>query len=95
MKKNKTIKLRDISQLIGYSNRAASDLTRRTDADIKIWLKKHSTPRARYVFSKIKEYQQQIHDRGEIIKRRNGAKYDKSLLERNINDLVREEKKNE
>ena len=95
MKKNKTIKLRDIAALIGYSERAASDLTRRTDADIKLWLKKHSTPRSMYVFGKIKEYQQQIHDRGEIIKRRNGVKYDKSLLERNINDLVREKKQNE
>ena len=95
MKTNKTIKLRDIAALIGYSNRAASDLTRRTDADIKLWLKKHGTPRARYVFGKIKEYQQQIRDRGEIRKQRNSIKYDKSLLERNINDLVREKKQNE
>ena len=95
MKKNKTLKLLDISALIGYSNRVASDLTRRTDADIRLWLKKHNTQRARYVFGKIKEYQQQIRDRGEITKRRNGAKYDKSLLERNINDLVREKKQNE
>ena len=95
MKKNKTIKLRDIAALIGYSNRAASDLARRKDADIKLWLKKHNTPRSRYVFNKIKEFQQQIRDRGEIIRQRNGVKYDKSLLERNINDLVREKKKNE
>lgn len=95
MKTDKKLKLRDISELIGYSNRAASDLSRKTDDDIKLWLKKHSTPRARYVFGKIKEYQQQISDRGEIIKRRNGVKYDKSLLERNINDLVREKKQNE
>ena len=95
MKKNKTIKLRDISALIGYSEYASRDLIRRTDADIKIWLKKHNTPRARYVFGKIKEYQQQIRDRGEIRRQRNGAKYDKSLLERNINDLVREKKQNE
>lgn len=95
MKTNKKLKLRDISELIGYSNRAASDLSRKTDDDIKLWLKKHNTPRARYVFCKIKEYQQQISDRGEIIKRRNCAKYDKSLLERNINDLVREKKQNE
>ena len=95
MKTNKTIKLRDIAALIGYSERAARDLTRRTDADIKLWLKKHSTPRARYVFGKIKEYQQQIRDRGKIIRQRNGVKYDKSLLERNINDLVREKKQNE
>ena len=95
MKKNKTLKLRDISELIGYSNRAASDLSRKTDADIKLWLKKHNTPRARYVFGKIKEYQQQIRDRGEIRKQRNSIKYDKSLLDRNINDLVREKKQNE
>ena len=95
MKTNKTIKLRDIAALIGYSERAASDLTRRTDADIKLWLKKHSTPRARYVFGKIKEYQQQIRDRGEIRSQRNGVEYDKILLERNINDLVREKKQNE
>ena len=95
MKTNKTIKLRDIAALIGYSNRAASDLARRTDADIKLWLKKHNTPRARYVFGKIKEYQQQIHDRGEILKQRNSVKYDKILLESNIHDLVREKKQNE
>ena len=74
MKKNKTIKLRDISALIGYSEHAARDLTRRTDADIKLWLKKHNTPRARYVFGKIKEYQQQTRDRGKIIRQRNGVK---------------------
>ena len=95
MKTNKTIKLRDISALIGYSENAARDLTRRTDADIKLWLKKHNTPRARYVFGKIKEYQQQTRDRGKIIRQRNSVKYDKSLLERNINDLVREKKQNE
>ena len=95
MKTNKTIKLRDIAALIGYSEHAASNLMRRTDEDIKLWLKKHSTPRARYVFGKIKEYQQQIRDRGKIILQRNGVKYDKSLLERNINDLVREKKQNE
>ena len=95
MKTNKTIKLRDISALIGYSEHAARYLTRRTDADIKLWLKKHSTPCARYVFCKIKEYQQQIHDRCEIRRQRNGVKYDKILLERNINDLEREKKQNE
>lgn len=95
MKTNKTIKLRDIAALIGYSERAARDLTRRTDEDIRLWLKNHNTPRARYVFGKIKEYQQQIRDRGEIRRQRNGVKYDKSLLERNINDLVREKKQNE
>ena len=95
MKKNKKLKLRDISELIGYSNRVSSDLTRRKDNDIRLWLKNHNTPRARYVFCKIKEYQQQIRDRGEIRRQLNGVKYDKSLLERNINDLVREKKQNE
>ena len=95
MKTYKTIKLRDIAALIGYSERAARDLTLRTDADIRLWLKKHSTPRARYVFGKIKEYQQQIRDRGEIRRQRNGVKYDKILLKRNINYLVREKKQNE
>ena len=95
MKTNKTIKFRDISALIGYSEHAARDLSRKTDEDIKLWLKKHNTPRARYVFGKIKEYQQQIRDRGEIRRQSNGVKYDKSLMERNINDLVREKKKNE
>ena len=95
MKTNKTIKLRDIAELIGYSEHAARDLMRRTDDDIKLWLKKHSTPRARYVFGKIKEYQQQIRDIGEIRRQCNGVEYDKSLLERNINDLVREKKQNE
>ena len=95
MKTNKTIKLRDIAALIGYSEHAARDLTRRTDDDIKLWLKKHNTPRAMYVFCKIKEYQQQIRDRGEIRRQRNVVNYDKSLLERNINDLVREKKQNE
>ena len=51
MKTNKTIKLRDISALIGYSEHAARDLTRRTDADIKLWLKKHSTLRALVAFA--------------------------------------------
>ena len=94
-KTNKTIKLRDISALIGHRYYSACDLTRRTDDDIKLWLKKHNTPRARYVFYKLKEYQQQIRDRGEIRRQRNCVKYDKSLLERNINDLVREKKQNE
>ena len=95
MKTNKTIKLRDIAALIGYSENAARYLSRKTDEDIKLWLKKHNTLRARYVFGKIKEYQQQIRDRGEIRRQRNGVKYDKSLLERNINDVVREKKQDE
>ena len=47
------------------------------------------------MFCKIKEYKQQIRDRGEIRRRRNEEKYDKILLECNINDLVREKKQNE
>ena len=95
MKTNKTIKLRDIAALIGYSEHATRDLTRRTDEDIRLWIKKHNTPRARYVFGKIKEYQQKTRYIGKIRRQRNGVKYDKSLLERNINDLVREKKQNE
>ena len=92
MKTNKTIKLRDIAALIGYSNRAASDLTRRTDADIKLWLKKHATPRARYVFGKIKEFQHKAQENRVDRKR---SMDNKSMLERNINDLEREKKQNE
>ena len=92
MKTNKTIKLRDIAALIGYSNRAASDLSRKTDADIKLWLKKHGTPRARYVFGKIKEFKHKAQENRVCRKRRMD---NKSLLERNINDLVRENKQNE
>ena len=95
MKKNKTIEAKDIAELIGYSRALVYKMILWDDEDIKLWLKKHSTPRARYVFGKIKEYQQQIRDRGEIRKQRNSIKYDKSLLERNINDLVREKKQNE
>ena len=95
MKKNKTIEAKDIAYLIGYSRALVYKMILLDDEDIKLWLKKHNTLRARYVFGKIKEYQQQIHDRGEIRKQRNSVKYDKSLLERNINDLVREKKQNE
>ena len=95
MKKNKTIEAKDISYLIGYSRALVYKMILWEDEDIKLWLKKHYTPRSRYVFCKIKEYQQQIRDRGEIRRQRNGVKYDKSLLERNINDLVREKKQNE
>lgn len=95
MKTNKTINLRDIASLIGYSYYQARDLTRRTDADIKLWLKKHNTPRARYVFGKINKYKQQTRDRGIIRRRSDGVKYDKRLMECNINDLAREKKQNE
>ena len=95
MKKRKTIEAKDIAYLIGYSRALVYKMILWEDEDIKLWLKKHSTPRAMYVFGKIKEYQQQIRDRGEIIRQRNSVKYDKSLLERNINDLVREKKQNE
>ena len=62
------------------------------DADIKLWLKKHSTPRKRYVFAKIKEFQHKAHENKVGRKR---SMDNKSLLERNINDLVREKKQNE
>ena len=85
----------DVAKLIGYTRHTVYDITKKSDGYIMLWLKKHKIPRARYVFGKIKEYQQQIRDIGEIRRQRNGVKYDKSLLERNINDLVREKKQNE
>ena len=85
----------DVAKLIGYTKYTVYKLTLKSDEYITLWLKKHKTPRAKYVFGKIKEYQQQIRDRGEIRRQRNSVKYDKSLLECNINDLVREKKQNE
>ena len=51
-----------------------------------LWLKKHKIPREKYVFSQIKAYQQQVRKRKVC---------DKNPQERNINDLVRENKQNE
>ena len=51
-----------------------------------LWLKKHKIPRAKYVFTQIKAYQAQVRKR---------KVFDKSPMERNINDVVRENKRNE
>ena len=92
MKKNKTIEARDIADLIGYSSALVYKMILWEDEDIKIWLKKHATPRSRYVFGKIKEFQRKAHENRVGRKR---SIDNKSLLDRNINDLVREKKQNE
>ena len=92
MKKIKTIEAKDIADLIGYSRALVYKMILWDDEDIKLWLKKHSTQRSRYVFAKIKEFQQKAHNNRVGRKRRMD---NKSLLERNINDLVREKKQNE
>lgn len=76
----------DVAKLIGYTKYTVYKLTLKSDDYITLWLKKHKIPRAKYVFSQIKAYQQQVRKR---------KVYNKSLLERNINDLVREKKQNE
>ena len=92
MKKTKTIEAKDIAYLIGYSRALVYKMILLDDEDIKLWLKKHATPRKRYVFSKIKEFQRKAHE-NRVGRKRSMDK--KSLLERNINDLVREKKQNE
>ena len=92
MKKTKTIEAKDIADLIGYSRALVYKMILWEDEDIKLWMKKHSTPRSRYVFGKIKEFQQKAQENRAGRKRRMD---NKSLLERNINDLVRENKQNE
>ena len=92
MKKNKTIDTKDIAYLIGYSRALVYKMILWEDDDIKLWLKKHATPRTRYVFGKIKEFQQKAQENRAGRKR---SMDNKSLLERNINDLVREKKQNE
>ena len=92
MKKRKTIEAKDIAYLIGYSRALVYKMILWEDEDIKLWLKKHSTPRKRYVFAKIKEFQRKVHE-NRVGRKRSMDK--KSLLERNINDLVREKKQNE
>ena len=92
MKKSKTIDAKDIAYLIGYSRALVYKMILWEDEYIKLWLKNHHTPRSRYVFGKIKEFQQKVHDNIVGRKRSMG---NKSLLERNINDLVREKKQNE
>ena len=92
MKKTKTMDAKDIADLIGYSSALVYKMILLEDEDIKLWLKKHSTPRKRYVFGKIKEFQHKAHENKVGRKR---SMDNKSLLERNINDLVREKKQNE
>ena len=76
----------DVAKLIGYTKYTVYKLTLKSDEYITLWLKKHKTPRAKYVFSQIKAYQAQVRKR---------KVFDKSPLERKINDLVREKKQNE
>lgn len=76
----------DVAMLIGYTKYTVYKLTLKSDEYIMLWLKKHKTPRAKYVFGLIKAYQKQVHKRKVC---------DKSPQERNINDVVREKKQNE
>ena len=76
----------DVAKLIGYTKYTVYKLTLKNDEYIMLWLKKHKTPRAKYVFGLIKAYQAQV------IKRKICYK---SPQERNINDVVREKKQNE
>ena len=85
MKTNK-INPDDVAKLIGYTKYKVYQLTRKSDEYITLWLKKHKTPRAKYVFTQIKAYQAQVRKRKVC---------DKSPQERNINDVVREKKQNE
>ena len=85
MKTNK-INPDDVAKLIGYTKYTVYKLTLKSDEYIMLWLNKHKIPRAKYVFTQIKAYQAQVRKRKVC---------DKSPLERNINDLVREKKQNE
>lgn len=85
MKKNK-INPDDVAKLIGYTKYTVYKLTLKSDEYIMLWLKKHKTPRAKYVFGLIKAYQEQVRKRKVC---------DKSPQERNINDVMRENKQNE
>ena len=85
MKTNK-INPDDVAKLIGYTKYTVYKLTRKSDEYIALWLKKHKIPREKYVFGLIKAYQSQVRKRKVC---------DKSPLERNINDVVREKKQNE
>lgn len=85
MKTNK-INLDDVAKMIGYTKYTVYKLTLKSDEYIMLWLKKHKTPQAKYVFGLIKAYQLQVRKR---------KIYDKSPQERNINDVVRENKRNE
>ena len=85
MKTNK-INPDDVAKLIGYTKYTVYKLTLKNDEYIMLWMKKHKTPRPKYVFGLIKEYQSQVRKRKVC---------DKSPHERNINDVVREKKQNE
>ena len=76
----------DVAKLIGYTKYTVYKLTLKSDEYITLWLKKHKIQRAKYVFGLIKAYQAQVRKR---------KVFDKSPLERNINDLEREKKQNE
>ena len=76
----------DVAKLIGYTKYTVYKLTLKSDEYITLWLNKHKIPRAKYVFGLIKAYQAQVRKR---------KVFDKSPLERNINDLEREKKQNE
>lgn len=76
----------DVAKLIGYTKYTVYKLTLKSDGYIMLWLKKHKIPRAKYVFGLIKAYQAQVRKRKVC---------DKSPQERNINDVVREKKKDE
>ena len=47
----------DVAKLIGYTKHTVYKMILWEDEDIKLWIKKHATPRKRYVFAKIKEFQ--------------------------------------
>lgn len=85
MKTNK-INPDDVAKMIGYTKYTVYKLTLKSDEYITLWLKKHKTPRAKYVFGLIKAYQAQVRKRKVC---------DKSPQERNINDVMREKKENE
>ena len=85
MKTNK-INADDVAKLIGYTRHTVYDITKKSDKYITLWLTKHKIPRAKYVFTQIKAYQEQVRKRKVC---------DKSPQERNINDVVRENKQNE
>lgn len=76
----------NVAKMIGYTKYTVYKLTLKSDEYIMLWMKKHKIPRAKYVFTQIKVYQEQVRKR---------KVFDKSPLERNINDLEREKKQNE
>ena len=84
----------DVAKLIGYTKHTVYKMILWDDEEIILWLKKHKTPRSRYVFGKIKAFQHQTRDRRTGRKRKKRVN-DKTPLERNINDLAREKKQNE